>query len=179
MNKNKKNPQWCIINTGAFWTFWEILLTCCWLWLHRRKSYKSQMTKLQQQQQHKWSSLKPSVTGPSCYHKCFPLPSDMTCSGTARVYHSDHPPSYTDTPGCPHSWAASATWHAVTAEPHKTQSGRSRSTPARANRAWSCSFGRKCPEGDRKAWKGMLMEPGMWPGSVSVNQKEQIHSEYD
>lgn len=107
-------------------------------------------------------------------HKCFPLPSDMTCSGTARVNHSDQPPSYTDTSGWPHSWAASTTWHAVTAEPHRTHRGRLRSTPAWVNRAWSCFSGRKWPDLERKEENGMLMEPGMWPGSVSVGTKERI-----
>lgn len=115
----------------------------------------------------------PPTTLPRTNHKCFPRPSDMTFSGTARVYHSDHPPSYTDTPACPHSWAASATWHAVTAEPHSTQTGRLRSTPARVKRAWSCSLGRKWPDWERKEWKGTLTEPGMWPGSVSVRQRER------
>lgn len=109
----------------------------------------------------------------SVLHKCFPRPSDITCSGTARVYHSDQPPSYTDIPGCSHSWAASTTWHAVTAEPQETQAGRLRSTPARWNKAWSSCLGRKWPDEDRKEWKGMLREPGMWPGSVSVKHKKR------
>lgn len=97
----------------------------------------------------------------------FNLPSEMTCSGDARLNHSDQDPSYMADPVWPSRWAASATWHAVTPEPQDTQKGRPRSTPASWNSLDRSSGPRCFPEASMKEVKGMLIAPGKWPGSVS------------
>lgn len=107
-------------------------------------------------------------TGLRTHHGCFPFPSEITCSGAALVNHSDHAPSYRQTPGWPHRWAARAMWQAVTPEPQVTQKGFCMSTPACWKSLVSSSTGCSRPDvGSMKLGKGMLIDPGIWPGSVS------------
>ncbi|KAG7272119.1 hypothetical protein CRUP_008299 [Coryphaenoides rupestris] len=76
----------------------------------------------------------------------FHLPSEMTCSGDARLNHSVQDPSYRAGP----VWPSSATWHAVTPEPQDTQKGWPGSTPASWNSLDRSSGPRCFPEASMK-----------------------------